>query len=245
MNYITEINAFEYRMRRDPLPQAVQLLWYKLMHFSNRLHWPQWFSIDNDRLLSLMGISHEQTLRTARKELLDGGYIQFERGTKGHPSRYRIIPTAERDATAPPKEGADTTGPEMPEFPEEDFLGEIAEDIRQYFGFTTESQREVRQTAARIYEVYLPNEKPTQQDEAQVFHYTKEQTQDSEESWTITFPAARKELLGYAFEQARLANSINWNYIAGIYRNFAQRGITTVEQAEDYDIERDRRRGRQ
>lgn len=242
MNYITEINAFEYRMQRDPLPQAAQLLWYKLMHFSNRLHWPEWFSVDNGRLLLLIGISQEQTLRNARKSLSDEGYIQFERGTKGHPSRYRVIPAAERDAAI--ERDAETTEQEETGYNEGDFLAEVAEDIRQYFGFTTESQREVKQIATRLYETYLPGTKPTQQDEARVFHYTKEQREGPDGQWGMSFPEEKKELLAYAFEQASMANSVNWNYIGGVYRNLAQRGIKTREQAYDYDYERDQRTGR-
>ena len=46
-------------------------------------------------------------------------------------------------------------------------------------------------------------------------------------------------LLEYAFEQAQTAGKVNdWRYIAGIMRVLASRGITTVEQAKEWDTER-------
>lgn len=77
MNYIREINAFECRMQRQPLPITAQLLWYKLMAFSNRQHWPEWFSVDNERLIAILNASSIKTLRVARTQLEDAGYIQY------------------------------------------------------------------------------------------------------------------------------------------------------------------------
>lgn len=63
MNYLLEINAFERRMRGHPLPTTAQLLWYKLMQFANRLYWPEWFSIDNDRLTATVNAGSDKTIR--------------------------------------------------------------------------------------------------------------------------------------------------------------------------------------
>lgn len=91
MNYILEINAFERRMKRQSLPTTAQLLWYKLMHFSNTHHWPEWFSIDNDRLTTLLGSGSDKTVRVAREQLAEAGLIEFEKGVKGKPSRLSLI----------------------------------------------------------------------------------------------------------------------------------------------------------
>ena len=49
MNYMPELNAFAERMRRNPLSNNAQLLWYKLMDTANRLRWPETFQLDNAR----------------------------------------------------------------------------------------------------------------------------------------------------------------------------------------------------
>ena len=52
----------------------------------------------------------------------------------------------------------------------------------------------------------------------------------------------RVKLLAYAFEQAaKKGEPRNWNYIDGVMRKLARRGIDTVEKADDYDYEREAR----
>ena len=57
MDFFAEIKAFDREMRRHPLPTAAQLLWYKLMTVANGLFWPEWFTVDNDRLARLLNSS--------------------------------------------------------------------------------------------------------------------------------------------------------------------------------------------
>ena len=60
----------------------------------------------------------------------------------------------------------------------------------------------------------------------------------------MTVSEEKKALLVYAFEQASLAGAVNWRYINGIYRNMRIRDIKNVDQACDYDLDRDYRMGR-
>lgn len=223
-------------MRRNPLPTTAQLLWYKLMQFSNRLHWPEWFSIDNDRLTEVLNVNTEGTARNARKALITEGYILYEQGVKGKPGRYKLN-SVDKMERLEKGDYADESEPEG------DFLTE-AEDITGYFGYTEALGLELKKITQKLFETYLPQTKPTEQDERRVFYFIKEQTEDPPGQWTMTFPKESKELLAYAFEQAQAANAVNWNYISGIYRNFRQRGIKTVDQAIDYEVDRDQRKGR-
>lgn len=52
------------------------------------------------------------------------------------------------------------------------------------------------------------------------------------------FDQQKAALLEYAFEQAAAADKVNWKYIDGIYSNFAERGICTVEDAQEYEFKR-------
>ena len=64
-------------------------------------------------------------------------------------------------------------------------------------------------------------------------------------AWSSRYIKSHKErvkLLAYAFEQAaKKGEPRNWNYIDGVMRKLARRGIDTVEKAEDYDYEREAR----
>ena len=224
-------------MRRNPLPTTAQLLWYKLMHFANVHYWPEWFSIDNDRLTILLNAGSDQTVRNARKILIDEGYFIYEKGVKGKPGRYKMCSVQRMELL---ERGLD---PDEIVEPEESIFTET-EDITRYFGYTEAAGLELKKVTQQLYETYLPNETPTEQDERRVFFFIKEQTEGPDGQWTLTFPREKKELLAYAFEQAQGAGALNWNYIAGIYRNFNSRGVKNVDDAIDYEFNRNQRKGR-
>lgn len=241
MNYILEINAFERRMRRQPLPTTAQLLWYKLMAFANRLHWPEWFSVDNDRLTELLGSGSDKTVRTARQQLMDAGLLIYEKGVKGKPGRYKLpsISSQEnQDAAAPPGEPGEaqeeTQGVE----------GYLEDNVDLYYGYTEDIKAKVGRFTQDLFDRFRPGYKATKQDELEVFHRVIEREGSGPDGTVLSVSEDRKALLVYAFEQSSLVGAVNWRYIEGIYRNFMSRGIKTVGDASWYDAERDYRMGR-
>lgn len=235
MNYVLEINAFERRMKRQPLPTTAQLLWYKLMAFANRQHWPEWFSIDNDRLAELL-MTSEGTARSARDTLAKEGFILFERGVKRRPNRYKLLSIAEREYPEAYEDYREK------EYEGLEAVSWEAEDVTRYFGYTEVLGSELRRFTEELYAAYLPGTRPTKQDERRVFQYIMHQEGEGQET-VLSFPKENKELLAYAFEQASMAGAVNWHYIAGIYRKFRDRGIRSIEDAYDYDIRRDQQKG--
>lgn len=238
MNYLLEINAFERKMRDSPLPIAAQLMWYKLMQFCNGLRWPETFQLDTARLSELMVGSSKHTVIEARRALIEAGFISFQPGTKGRPSTYRLISqiSVEPVKIEPlPEEPTDT------EFLEVDGG---SNDIRRYFGFTEDTEAELHKIASLLYQEFLPDKRPSADDERRVFLYCMEQAGQGVDC-KIEFPERRKELLAYAFSVARTNGSLNWGYIDGIYRNFHDRGIQTVEDAYRYDGLRAKKNGLQ
>lgn len=91
MNYIAEINGFERWLETHPLPTLAQLLWYKLLYWSSRSGWPEWTQVDNRRLMVSLQIAREASLTESRDRLVNAGLIEYQKGKKGSPSRYRII----------------------------------------------------------------------------------------------------------------------------------------------------------
>lgn len=91
MNYIAEINAFEQWLETHYLPISSQLLWYKLMAICNRSGWSEWVTVDNLRLMAAMQMGREATLIKARDELIKAGLIEYQKGKKGSPNKYKII----------------------------------------------------------------------------------------------------------------------------------------------------------
>lgn len=90
MNYVAEISSFERWLETNSLAPTSQLLWYKLMSLGNRCLWQEWVTVDNYRLMSLIGAS-EKTLVRAREQLVENGLIEFKKGKKGFPNKYKIL----------------------------------------------------------------------------------------------------------------------------------------------------------
>ena len=91
MNYIAEINAFEQWLETNYLPSSAQLLWYKLIMLCNRAGWCEWVTVDNQRLMALMQLKREHTLIDLRDKLIQAGLIEYQKGKKGCPNKYRLI----------------------------------------------------------------------------------------------------------------------------------------------------------
>lgn len=91
MNYITEINGFEQWTEHNNLSSLAQLLWYKLVALDNRCGWIEWVTVDNLRLMAFIKCNSKNTFLRARDQLVDCGLIEYKKGKKGQPNKYRII----------------------------------------------------------------------------------------------------------------------------------------------------------
>ena len=231
MRYLTEINAFERLMDRHPLPGTAQLLWYKLMREANRQRWPDSIQLDQKGALQLIGASINTFLK-ARTALSDAGLLEFSQGVKGQPSTYRLIPPSMVELQESQGDAAGLPYEEGAEYMED------VEAPERYFGWTEAAGRELAKITRDLFAAYWPGRSPDDRDRQRGGVYIKDQRQDEDGEWTMSFPEERKALLAYAFEAASRAGAVNWNYIAGVYRNLGARGIKTVEQAHEYDEKR-------
>lgn len=231
MRYLTEINAFERLMDRHPLSGTAQLLWYKLMREANRQRWPETISLDNKTAMSLIGVTIHAFMK-ARNALTEAGLLEFSQGVKGQPSTYRLIPPSMVELQ---EAHGGTSG--LPYEEGNEYMEDV-EAPERYFGWTEAAGRELAKITRDLFAAYWPERSPDDRDRQRVFFYIKDQQMDEDGEWTMSFPEERKALLAYAFEAASRAGAVNWNYIAGVYRNLGARSIKTVEQAHEYDEKR-------
>ena len=96
LNYISEINGFERWLETHQLPILAQLLWYELIYWSSRSGWPEWTQVDNRRLMVSLQIAREASLTESRERLVNAGLIEYQKGKKGSPGRYRIVSFEEK-----------------------------------------------------------------------------------------------------------------------------------------------------
>lgn len=123
-----------------------------------------------------------------------------------------------------------------------EFFQERDLDPSVYFGMSAEIRCNVKAFTDALFAKFTTR-RPTEADEGQVFQAIHDSWNDGGE-WHMRLPQARKELLMYAFENANAAGkSGDWKYINGILEKLHQRGIRTLREAEDYDINRELDRG--
>ncbi len=136
---------------------------------------------------------------------------------------------------------ADTCARASAEEQVKQFVIERNSDPRQYFGVDDAVEDEAYAFTSALFQQWT-RRLPTESDVANVFESIKH-TEQIDGKWVTTFPKDAKDLLMYAFEQSVMAGAAgDWFYIRGVLTNLKQRGITNLEQAEQYDAERDMRK---
>lgn len=117
-------------------------------------------------------------------------------------------------------------------------------DASVYFGVSDQELATVAAYTDAIFAKFT-RRPPTDADRANVFRAIHLSEHDERTGmWAVTFPKDRVDLLMYAFEQAALAGKQgDWKYINGVLGRLAQRGISTLDQAEMYDLDRDDNKG--
>jgi len=90
VNYIKELNAFrDWAMINRPSTGQVAL-WYSLMSINNMTGWNTWFTVPNQTLQLMTGLSR-QGLDKARNGLIQHGLIQYKKGRSNQAGSYRMI----------------------------------------------------------------------------------------------------------------------------------------------------------
>ncbi len=90
MSYIDLLNAFDSWLETNYLSATAQLLWYRLMAIFNRCGWSEWVTVDNQRIMMLIQCSSEHTVIDTRNRLIQAGLIEYVKGKKGCPGKYRV-----------------------------------------------------------------------------------------------------------------------------------------------------------
>lgn len=90
MEYISLINGFNRWLETNPLDPMAQLLMFKFFDLFNGCGWDEWIAVDNLTLMSKMKIKREATLIGYRDKLVEAGLIEYRKGKKGIPNRYKL-----------------------------------------------------------------------------------------------------------------------------------------------------------
>lgn len=162
-------------------------------------------------------------------------------GNKGRINKAIIQESQEENISS---SGGDAHAREAAESAVAEYLGYRCLDASTYFGVSEQELATVSAYTDAIFARFA-RRPPTDADRASVFQAIHLSERDEQTgAWTVTFPKDRIDLLMYAFEQAALAGKQgDWKYINGVLGRLAQRGISSLSQAEDYDFDRDENKG--
>ena len=146
IDYIKQLNGFERWLESHYLPSAAQLLYYKLLSINNMAGWCEWIQVDNQRVMSRCQMSREATLVENRNKLIEAGLIEFQRGKKGSPNKYKICTF---------KSVGKTVGETVAIYKQKQKLNNMAPARAKKNKFTNYSQRERR--SDEFYDSLLSN----------------------------------------------------------------------------------------
>lgn len=89
--YASHINAFNRMCTRRKVGISAQLMMFKLLDLFACEGFREWVSVENHALMRAVGCTSETTVMSARSQLQAMGLIEYKRGCKGRPGRYRLL----------------------------------------------------------------------------------------------------------------------------------------------------------
>lgn len=90
MNYLQELNAFrDWTLLNHPSTGQIAL-WYSLMSINNMTGWQEWFTVANQTLQLMSGMS-KAGLDKARTQLMGKGLILYKSGSTKQAGKYKLV----------------------------------------------------------------------------------------------------------------------------------------------------------
>ncbi|WP_449355165.1 DnaD domain-containing protein [Virgibacillus natechei] len=227
MNYIKEMNAFYNRIDFQPISSSSVALWHTLMHFNNRCGWKKEFSVAASMLQLKAGLK-ATAFKTARLELQANGYITFQSRGSNRAAMYQMISQQmdfqqEDDSS----QGSETS---------------TSDQLSAHKPNNTPDHKADHTADPLIKQRHQQNNekgKPAVATNAICFY---------QENFGVTTPFISEDItdwitgLGealvlHAMKLALTQGKTTWRYVKGILKAWRQKGITTVKEAENEEME--------
>lgn len=219
MNFVGEMNAFSRWIKANHLPPMAQFLWFKLMLYNNDCMWSEWVVVDNRTLMGLIGVNSEKTAIAARDKLIEFGLLEYRKGKKGSPNKYRFIPLYCKNYSISYSE-YDSTNAVHPTVQSADIY--IKQNETNTYGVDDAHEPEV--TPENLFSRYFGNAPSPQEKELCG-------------RWLEQLGGERVE---QAFFTACMAGEKNLRYVRGVLNNYEERGIKDMGDVAADDMRRRR-----
>ena len=90
MDYLKQDTAFEKWCENNYLPIFAYVIWRKLFKRFNRGGWCEWITVDNLTLMAECQMKSEKSLILYRNKMIEAGLIEYIKGGKGNPNKYKM-----------------------------------------------------------------------------------------------------------------------------------------------------------
>lgn len=186
--------------------------------------WDEWFAVDNLRLMALVRASSEKTVIAARGKLIEAGLLEYRKGKKGSPGKYRMISLCSNYYSK-----NDSVFDSV--FDSENDSTTYSHNKLKTKDINNSDDGDGGAGARDGVEKFSP--------ELLFRHYFgREGTPAELESCRTFLRIKDPALVQSAFEQACAKDKKNMAYVRGVLRRFSERGIRTEEDEAAFDLTR-------
>lgn len=218
MNYIKELNAFKEWMSFHEMPPNAVLLWHTLMVLNNTTRWMRTFNAPNSIIGNLSGLS-SQRISESRKVLMENELICYEPGVKGKAASYQIKSLVSYFENLSPASGG-----QLKVRHEEPNLEPFGNETRDIHKEKEIDKRNRGGKAENAYTVYEQN-----------FGIIKPIVSESFLAWCDDLGDA---IVIEAINLAVQKGGRTYSYLEAILKEWVQAGVTTLEQAKSYQLQK-------
>ncbi|GGM43288.1 hypothetical protein GCM10011351_31560 [Paraliobacillus quinghaiensis] len=223
LNYLKELNAFKEWMAFHEMPPNAVLLWHTLMMLNNTARWKPTFNAPNTIIRNLSGLTSQRIIES-RKILMENELIHYEPGVKNKAAMYQM-----KSLVFYFEKLAQTSREQWElrnKVPNPVQFGYQPRDILKVKEKDKQNRGEGRANEQNAYTVYEQN-----------FGIIKPIVRESFLAWCDDLG---DEIVIEAIKLAAEKGGRTYSYLEAILKEWQQAGITTLEQAENYQLQKNK-----
>ena len=235
MNYLKQLKGFRIARARNQIGKNAKLLYFILLEEANEAFFPEWLCLSNSTLQGCSDLNKTDIFR-ARNELVQKGYIEYQKGVKGQSPRYKII-SLENSVSSSAAETDTETNTEA----------DLQPICNQY------CNQSVTNTATNTETIYKQNN--TKQDNinnnirAYRLYDEKSGFRTSTTAWEgitdyLNSGMSDDVICAVIEDAAETAERFSWRYVDSVLRDKQKKGINTISAYKHDKAEWERSRKR-
>ena len=231
MDYIKQLKGFRIARVTNPIGKNAKLLYFILLDEANAAFFPEWLCLSNSTLQGCSDLCKSELLR-ARNELIQKGYIEYRKGTKGQAPKYKIF-SLEDSAYSFAADSETNLGTNLGTDLGTDLGADLGTDLGPIYKQNNTKQDNINNNNIRAYRLY---------DEKSGFR-------TSTTAWEgitdyLNSGMSDDVICAVIEDAAETAERFSWRYVDSVLRDKQKKGILTLSAYKHDKAEWERSRKR-